>query len=170
MVDLGRYDLGDFKASEEKDMQGGEFELIPQDHYVGMLIDAEDKETRKGDGRYLALTWELLAEPNKGRRLWANLNLVNKNQKAVAIARQELGAIIKAAGRETIQTTDELMNIPVLLFVKIEKGKDGYADKNVIKGYSPASGTVDSVSGGSVKEKEEQAVEKKAPLKGPWDN
>lgn len=96
------------------------FEPIPSGSYHAMIIDSAMKVTKKGDGEYLQLTFQIADGEHSGRRIWVNLNVSNPNKTAEEIAQKELNAICKAAGiksgsklRETEQLHDVLMNIGV---------------------------------------------------------
>ena len=85
-----------FNANEVEPNSG--FTLMPAGKYLAVITEDEMKDTKSGDGRYLSLTFEVLDGKFKGRKLWARLNLENKNAQAVQIARGDLSAICRAVG------------------------------------------------------------------------
>ena len=147
----------DFNADEHEPL--GDFEVLPAGEYLAIVTGSEEKITKKGDGSYLALTWEVIADQGKGRLLWCNLNLKNPNPKAVDIAHRELAGICKAMGLRSIRRSEELHNKPALLKVGVEEynGKP----KNAIKGYS-APGSV-------TKSADNSAVSSSVDESAPWD-
>lgn len=129
--------LTGFDASNY-DPNGGDFEPMPIGDYMAVIGGSEFKDTKAGDGSYLALTIEIVQESHKGRLVWDNLNLQNKNEKAVAIANSTLSAICNAIGIMRPDDSAELHNKPMIVTLGIEeyKGKK----KNVVKKYSPMDG------------------------------
>ena len=74
------------------------FDCLPSGDYTAILEGAELKETKKGNGHFLSLTFQIVSDPGKGRKIWTNLNLDNPNATAVAIAEAELADICRAVG------------------------------------------------------------------------
>jgi hypothetical protein len=118
---------------------------IPAGEYPAMIVDSLMKETKDKNGQYLELTHEVIDGPFKGRKVWARLNLVNRNATTVQIAQQQLSSICHAVGRLTVQDSSELHNVPMLIRVEFKaanpadpKSKDG----NDIKAWKPLSGPV----------------------------
>lgn len=118
---------------------------IPAGEYPAIIVDSAMKETKDRTGQYLELTHEVIDGPFKGRKVWARLNLVNKNPTTVQIAQQHLSAICHAVGRLTVQDSSELHNVPHLIRVEFKaanpadpKSKDG----NDIKAWKPLAGPV----------------------------
>jgi pyruvate/2-oxoglutarate dehydrogenase complex dihydrolipoamide acyltransferase (E2) component len=102
----------------------GVFELLPAGEYVGQIIEFETKPTASGAGTYIKLTWELLNDGCKGRRVWQNINVRNENQKAQEIGQGEFAAIMKHTGLSARDDSSAYLNRPVGLVLKIEKSKN----------------------------------------------
>lgn len=143
-----------------------DYEPLKPGVYIGRIVDSEWKDCSESakdpNGKYIKLTFELDAgQEGAGRMIWVNLNLVNKNEKAVAIAQGELSAITQACGKKVINDTQELHGIPMKLKVAVKKDGRGpdYPDQNVIKGYKPAESSASSGEGSSSKK----------GRKAPWD-
>lgn len=118
----------------------GDFDLIEPGEYSAIITESEWRETRSGDGRYLAFTFEIVDEEgNKynGRKVWENLNLENPNRDAVNIASRRLSAICRAVGVLTPRDTTELHNRLMVIKVGIKKSTDNYPDKNYIISFKP---------------------------------
>lgn len=128
MSDLTTYDTSNVKPSES-------FDPLPPGKYKAMIVASEIKDTQAGDGKYLKLEFQILEGEFANRRLWTNLNLRNPNQKAMEIAYRDLAAIESALGLRNVQRSEDLHDRPLIVKVKIEKGKDGYDDQNRINGY-----------------------------------
>jgi hypothetical protein len=129
--------LAGFDASQQGEMQN--FEAIPAAPYVMMITESEMKPTKDNTGQYLQLVSEVLDGPYKGRKLWIRLNLVNKNQTAVDIAKRELAAVCKAVGIITPQDSAELHNRPFIATVTVKAGREGKQENSITK-YEPVSG------------------------------
>lgn len=124
--------LNGFDASQVPEQQ--EFSALPEGQYVVIATASEMKPTKNGQGQFLQFTFEVLDGPQKGRKVWARLNLVNGNQTAVDIAQRELGAICRAVGIIKPNDSAELHNRPLLITVAVEideRKREG----NVIKKY-----------------------------------
>lgn len=125
-----------FNANDVKPNEG--FEPVPAGTYTVMITDSEMKSTAAGDGEYLKLTFKILDEGDfNGRLIWSNLNLVNKNDKAVEIAQRELSGICHAVGVLEPEDSQELHGVPMRAKVKIIPPKDGYDAQNGISFFKP---------------------------------
>ena len=108
------------------------------------------KDTNAGTGQYLALTFQIVSDVGKGRKLWVNLNIDNPNTTAVAIAESELADICRAAGVQSLPDwptfvaknpgcacydVGPLENRPMTIKVGVEKRRDTGEDTNRIKAY-----------------------------------
>ncbi len=142
--------LAGFDASQVPEQQ--EFSALPEGQYVVIATASEMKPTKSGNGQFLQFTFEVLDGPQKGRNLWARLNLVNPNQTAVDIAQRELGAICRAVGVIKPSDSAELHNKPMLITVAVEID-DRKRESNIIKKYEAvsagAAAAAPAVSGGA---------------------
>jgi hypothetical protein len=118
----------------------GKFTPIPMDDYLAIITDSEMKDTKKGDGKYLLLTYEVIEGEFKGRKIFETLNLINSNQTAVEIAQRALSAVCRATGVLHPKDSSELHGNPLVISVGIRAGSNGFDEKNVIKGYSRVDG------------------------------
>lgn len=109
---------------------------IPAGDYDVVIIGSEMKATKDGDGQYLQLQFAVLNGPHQNRKLQTNLNLVNKNAKAVEIAKGSLSAICRAVGVLTPNDSSELHGKPLTVKVAIRKSEE-YGDQNDIKAFKP---------------------------------
>jgi hypothetical protein len=137
----GTFDANNVEPSAPRD-------LIPPGKYLAHIIDSELKDTQAG-GQMLALTIEILEGPHEKRRLWDNLNLVNRNDKAVEIAQRTLSAICHATGRLQVADSEDLHFRPMVVTVEVEvrkEDKDLPADdparryNSRVKGYAAPDG------------------------------
>lgn len=118
------------------------FGLIPNGEYQAMIVASEMLATKKGDGKYLKLEFDICDKEYENRKLWANLNVENPNETAVAIARGDLSAICRAVGVMTPADSEELHNR--LLVIKVKSKHSDYSgeQENYIAGYADASAPV----------------------------
>lgn len=129
---------GNFDASKVDPNAG--FEPIPAGEYVVMITDSAMMPTRAQDGEYLKLTFKVLEGPYAGRLIWSNLNLVNKNEKAVEIANKELSGICHAVDVMNPEDSQELHGIPMRGKVKIKPAQGGYDPSNTISFFQKYDG------------------------------
>jgi hypothetical protein len=113
---------------------------LPAGKYLAVISDSEYKPTKTGGGRYLQLTFQVIDGEHKGRLAWARLNLENKSEMTVKIARGELSAICRAVGVMQPKDSVELHNIPLEISVGLKKRDDNGEFTNVIKGYARKGG------------------------------
>lgn len=142
--------LAGFDAEKVEPQTG--FDPIPNGIYLACIEASEEKDTVAGDGSYLALTFQILDGEYKGRKLWHNLNLQNKNDQAVGIARAHLSQICRATGVLRPNDSSELHDIPMAITVACRKRKDTGELQNAINKFE---------STGAIQ------VESSAPTAGP---
>lgn len=114
-----------------------DFSPIPVGDYRAVITESEVCETKAQDGQYLKLRVEVIEGEYRGRLIFVNLNLWNKNPKAVEIANRELASIVAAVGCPGAQNSEDLHNIPMIVRVGVEPGSGSYGPQNKIKNYLP---------------------------------
>lgn len=133
------------------------YDLIPDGTVANAVITSTEwKETKDKTGGYLALKIEIIDGNYKGRFIFENLNLQNSNEVAVRIAQETLAKICKAIGKEQVQNSEELHNIPMNIKIGVNPAKDGYDASNRIKSFSKA-GNVSTPT-----------IQPQAETKPPW--
>jgi hypothetical protein len=153
-------DLGFNFDSDSVEAAAG-FALIPAGDYQAVIARTEIKQTKKGDGRYISATIEIVDSVCNGRLLWDNINFDNPNATAMKIAQQTLKAICTAVGIKTLRDTSELENKPLIVTIGVKRNDYRGEDENVIKAYKPNGVSVN----GAVAAKPAAPVQDKAP----WD-
>ena len=123
-----------FDLSEVEVEQPISRDPLPEGEYTLTCIECEEKETQTG-GTMLAAKFEVIKGDYTGRWLWNNYNIVNRSEKAQAIARRQLASWAAAAGKPDASDTDHLLDRPFRAIVGLEKGTNGYADRNIIRDY-----------------------------------
>ena len=133
MANLNNFDANNVDPSVALDP-------IPAGKYIAVITESEMKPTKAGGGKYLQLTFQIIDGERKGRLVWARLNLENKSEMTVKIARGELSAICRAVGVMAPKDSVELHNIPLEINVGLKKRDDNGEFTNVIKGYAKKGG------------------------------
>ena len=128
--------LGSFDANT---VEPADFSALPAGDYSVLISSSEWKPAKSG-GQYLALTLQVLEGAHAGRFLWHNLNLNHSNAQASEIAQRELSAICRAVGRMTIEDSEQLHDIPMIVKVAYIPPKDQWPEKNQIKQWRPMNG------------------------------
>ena len=109
-----------------------------------IVTDSELKDTKAGTGQYLQLTFEVVGNSAKGRKLWTRLNVSNPNKTAEEIAYRELAAICQSTGVAwPLDDSEDLHNIPLMVDVVQERNPVNDTMTNRIKGYAPSNLALD---------------------------
>ena len=123
-------------------------EVLPPGKYLAHLIESEMLPTKAGDGQLLKLVWEVLEGSSARRKIFDQLNLVNRNDQTVEIAQRTLSAICHAVGQVHVSDSEQLHFKPLFVTLKVQPaGPDKYGvnreARNKVAGYSAAgaSGT-----------------------------
>ena len=133
MVNLGDFNANDYQSNDAQD-----FAPIPDGIYPASIIASEMKTTKKGDGKYLELTWQIISGAYANRRIWSRHNIHNPNPEAVKIAMGEVAAICRAVGNMQPRDSSELHNIPMQIRIKLKPDHNGEL-RSEVKGFLPAA-------------------------------
>jgi hypothetical protein len=112
---------------------------VPNDWYRAMIVESAVKPTKKQDGRYLQLDWQILDGPHKGRIVWDRLNVQNPNETAQKIGQEQLSAVCHTLGVLKLQNSSQLHNIPAMIKVVV-KQDPGQDPQNEVKKYKAIEG------------------------------
>jgi len=124
--------LDGFNASDVEPNET--FSALPAGEYDVIIMSSDMKSTKAGDGKFLELQLQVLSGTYQNRRLFDRLNLVNKNDVAVQIAKGALSSICRAVNVLTPKDSSELHNKPLTAIVKVRKDLEGN-QQNDVKGY-----------------------------------
>lgn len=113
-------------------------DLIPDKTWVeAMIVQSDVKDTAANDGgKYLKLEFDIVSGPYKNRKLWENLNLVNKNPTCVSIAKNKLAKIKAAVGQSNATDSVQLHGLPMMVKVGVKDGQGG-EDQNCVQDFKP---------------------------------
>lgn len=118
-------------------------EVLPPGKYLSQLIESEMMPTRAGDGQLLKLVFEVLEGPYARRKIFDQLNLVNRNEQTVEIAQRQLSAICHTVEQVHVSDSEQLHFKPLIVTLKVEPaGIDKHGvqrdARNKVGGYSSA--------------------------------
>lgn len=136
-----------------------DFGLLPRSEQTAIIVESERKETQAGDGAYISLTFQICDGEFQNRKLWLNLNLWNKNDQTVQIAKGQLSSICRAVGIMEPKDTAELHNKPIKISIGQKKNKTSGNLENNITGFKPRN---------AGPPKQEQTPVGAGSAKAPW--
>ena len=122
---------------EEEDR---EFTPIPAGWYTAAIAGADIRETKAGNGNYIAVRFDVTGPSHEGRVVFTNLNTRNPNPKAEEIGRQQLGNIMRAIGLSKLEDTDQLLGGNLSIKVSVREDPT-YGASNEVKGYRAIEGS-----------------------------
>lgn len=107
---------------------------IQDGEHVGVVVGAEVKDTKNGDGKYINLKWQL----ENGMSLFKMYMIQHSNEKAVQIGVGNLGKIQVMSGKAKgpVESTDELLGLRCTLVIRNKT--DEYGEKADIVNYKKA--------------------------------
>jgi hypothetical protein len=120
------------------------YELLPAGWYTAQVTESEIVPLAKTPGgQALKLTFEVLSDGYRNRKVWARLNVRHPgSSQSEQIAQQQLRELCDSIGIVRMQDTVELHNKPVQIKVKVRKSDNPqYEDQNDVTGFKPAGGS-----------------------------
>ncbi len=124
MAELG------YKVDTEKPETS--FDVLPAGEYLVVIESSDLIDTKESTGKILKLTYQILDSAYKGKKLFEQLNIINKSTVAQEIARKTLNSIGIATGVFDIRDSSQLHNIPFKVDVGVKEDKT-YGMQNRIK-------------------------------------
>ena len=123
------------------------FKLFQEGKYRAVIINDNLTDTKKGDGKKLEVTFQILDQPYKGDEIKTNLNIINPSAKAQAIGQGQLKRLCNICKVNfPPEDTRKMHGIPMIIEI-------GYGDEfesknnpgkmlksNEVKGFSPDNG------------------------------
>lgn len=150
-------------------------DLLAAGDYAIQCVGVELKNTKDLTGQFLVTQFEVLSGERKGKRLFINFNIKNRNQQAVEIALRSIKQWVKAAGgtgneQLTMGLLHALQGKEVFANIGIQPGKDGYEDSNTIKKFHvPANGAQAGLTAQAAPAGYRPAAAPAAVAKNPWE-
>jgi len=117
------------------------FELLPAGWYTAQITQSDVVALKSGNGKAIKLTFDVLSDGYRGRKVWTQLNVQHTNPKAEQIAQQQLRELCDSIGLVRMLDTTELHNKPVQIRVKVRTDDSGqYEPQNEVAGFKAAPG------------------------------
>lgn len=118
------------------------YELLPAGWYTAQVTESEIVPLKSGLGQALKLTFEVLQDGYRNRKVWARLNIQHRGSpEAERIANEQLRELCESVGVVRMSDTVELHNKAVQIKVKVRKDDSGqYEDQNEVTGYKAVQG------------------------------
>jgi len=110
------------------------YDVVPAGWYVAQITDAEIKDTKRGDGKYIKIRYDIQGPNHQGRVVFGNLNVNNPNPAAEKIGRQQLGDIMRSVGMSNVTDTDELLGKTMQIKIDI-RDSEQYGPSNEVKAW-----------------------------------
>lgn len=121
--------------------QSSGYDPLPAGWYSANITGAELKNTKAGNGQYIAVRYDITGPSHQGRVVFGNLNIKNPNPKAEEIGRQQLGEIMRAIGLTKVTDTDQLIGGSLSIKLDVRKSEE-YGDSNDVKGFKSLTGSM----------------------------
>lgn len=142
------------------------YDLLPAGWYTARIGDVVLKDTKSGNGKYLAITYDIVGPSHQGRKAFCNFNIKNASADAERIGRQQLGELMRASGLSEMRGTECLINRQCQIKVTVKPADGQYEARNEVKGFKAADGM-----GSAFPSKPQQAssdAPKPARSAAPW--
>jgi len=143
--------FGDYYNVQEVEADAG-FDKLPPGEYAAIATEGAIVDTKDTTGKMVKFKFQIFEGPMKDRTLFNNYNIKNKSQQAEQIGRGQLKHFASVCGKPNATHPDELLNIPVILVVGVQKNNPEYNEVKNIKPYgTQTSFTQQSATGGTAK-------------------
>jgi len=119
-----------FKTSEVK--EDNKYGALPKGRYEVVIDRMEPKPTKNG-GLMLSTAYQVVDGVHKGRLIFENINIENKNEVAERIGRARLRDIGLACGIEDVEDTDDLKYKPFSIELDVKFSEYRQENENVVK-------------------------------------
>lgn len=106
--------------------------LITPAKYHLEVVNAEAKTSKAGNKMWSVQYRVADDQPHANRRIFATYLLDHPSEKVIEIASRAISRLVNAAGGR-ISCPEDLIGAHVVGAVGIQKGKDGYEDRNEVK-------------------------------------
>lgn len=119
------------------------FDLLPAGWYTAQVTESDIVPLKSGMGNALKLTFEVLSDGYRNRKVWARLNIQHRGSpEAERIANEQLRELCESIGIVRMSDTVELHNKPVQIKVKVRKSDDPqYEDQNEVNAFKAVGGS-----------------------------
>lgn len=154
-----------FNASSVEPMQPRTFGALPAGDYEMIIVKSDVRAVNPPKtGHYLELEMQVISGEHSGRRHWERLNVDNPNKTAEEIAKAALASLCFAVGKNDIEDTAELHDIPFVAHVQIDRKEP---DRNRIVGYATLGAAKPAAAPAPAARPAAPAAT--APARKPWE-
>lgn len=135
--------MGNLNFNVEAPKEGEELQssyqdkVVPAGTYRVEVSETTKRDNSAGTGQWLRLDFTILEGPQSNEEFVDFFNLWHKNKEVERIAKEELSRLCRAVGiNGTLDDSEDLHGLQLLVDLKIEQGKDGKT-RNRVKKYMP---------------------------------
>jgi hypothetical protein len=121
-----------FNPSEAKSMDEIGFDPIPAGQYKAIVTEADAVVPKSGDGSMIKMKLQIVEGEHKDRLLFENLCVEHSKQKVAEIAQARLRQYCEAMNLSVLNDTEQLLNKPVLVTIKVTPPRDGFDAGNSV--------------------------------------
>ena len=131
----------------------GDFSPLPDGEYLAHIVKSEIKNcgenAKDPNGKYISLRYDIIDPKAKGRVIFDNLNVINKNKTACDIANSRLRSICDAVGiTGQLTNTESLHGKPLLLKIGTKPATEKYPAGNKIMAIKKAGAVIPGAEAG----------------------
>ena len=138
---------------------------LPVGKHPVIIVESDVKGTKAGDGGLVEFILSIFDGPAKGSTGAYRINLYNSNPQTVEIAHKQMSALCHVTGVYQLQNTQQLHNIPFMIDVGLQKGKE-----NEEKGYTQVNRVYDIHGNEPGKQGQQQTSAQPAQAANAWGN
>jgi hypothetical protein len=101
-------------------------EMVPPGEYDAIIVASTRKPSQSGNGDLMALELQIIT-PGKyqNRKLFDTLNMWNRSEQAMTIARSTFSSICRAVNVPSPRSSEEVHNKPLTIKVAAKKDQNG---------------------------------------------
>lgn len=132
-----------FNLNFEKDeATSTTYQPLEAGEYLVACVEAEMKQTKDGNGAYIACQFQIQEGKHEGRKVFQNFTIANQSEKATQIGRGQIKSFLIASGAKTfnLATPSDMCGKVCIAKVAIEKSEQ-YGDKNKITSFKATTTT-----------------------------
>ena len=127
--------MADLSHINVEEIQEQEFTPVEPGWYQAHVEFSDYKENKNKTGWLLSLRFKITDEQAPGRVVFANLNLEHENTQAQQISQRQFKKLCTAVGKNQVNDSSELHELPVLIKIKIRPESAQYPASNDVVDY-----------------------------------
>ena len=129
------YDFTGSSTSGSSEQQPASDKLRDNGTYIMIAESLEAKQTKKGDGTFIAAKFKVVDGVCDGKTIWGNFNIVNPSPVAERIGKEAMASLTKAVGYDPANVEDLklLCFIPFIATLKTRRDAQDEIRFEVVK-------------------------------------